>query len=589
MGERQECDLVMKGGITSGVIYPELVATLADTYRLRCVGGTSAGAMAAGAAAAAELGRQTGRNASAFEALRRITVDLTKSVDGHSRLLSLFQPSDEARRHFAVLVAALNAKSGLRRAAAILLAALEQFPLAALLGALPGVALTIENLDRPIAVSIGVVAIVLGAVIGSLVHLAWALPTALTSENGFGLCSGMSAPGAVPSALTPWLHETFQTLSGLEGKPLTFGDLRRGARPDGASGNEIQLAMITTAIGQGRPFRLPFETANLYFRTKDLNRILPPDVVAWMVAHPRPSETVALLNENVTSPEERFHALPVPDDFPVLLAVRLSLSFPTLISAVPLHAVDFSLAANAEPNGPRRATRVLFTDGGVCSNFPIHFFDAPIPSRPTFGVNLRDFHPDRPDQRILLRTDTKRGSTLEDISVPESGGGARALLGFLGGLVTTMQNWRDQLHAGVPGYRERIVHICHSETEGGLNLDMDKETVDKLAEAGRDAARALVDAYANGGLGWRDHRATRVLIATALIQLQVEGVKRALARPAEPTVEEVLQQALSAEASRGLDLFADISNAAARLETNRPEFLDRAPKPVPELRVTARE
>jgi Patatin-like phospholipase len=46
-----DCDIVMKGGITSGVIYPLAVCQLAKTYRLRSVGGASAGAIAAAAAA----------------------------------------------------------------------------------------------------------------------------------------------------------------------------------------------------------------------------------------------------------------------------------------------------------------------------------------------------------------------------------------------------------------------------------------------------------------------------------------------------------------------------------------------------------
>jgi hypothetical protein len=49
----RECDIVMKGGITSGVIYPLAVCELAGVYRLRNIGGTSAGAIAATAAAAA--------------------------------------------------------------------------------------------------------------------------------------------------------------------------------------------------------------------------------------------------------------------------------------------------------------------------------------------------------------------------------------------------------------------------------------------------------------------------------------------------------------------------------------------------------
>ncbi|EMS98269.1 patatin, partial [Agrobacterium tumefaciens str. Cherry 2E-2-2] len=39
----KECDVVMKGGITSGVVYPYAVLELARRYRFRSIGGTSAG------------------------------------------------------------------------------------------------------------------------------------------------------------------------------------------------------------------------------------------------------------------------------------------------------------------------------------------------------------------------------------------------------------------------------------------------------------------------------------------------------------------------------------------------------------------
>ena len=61
-------DIVMKGGITSGVVYPLAAAELAEVFRFRSIGGTSAGAIAAAATAAAEHGRLTGRG-SAFAGL----------------------------------------------------------------------------------------------------------------------------------------------------------------------------------------------------------------------------------------------------------------------------------------------------------------------------------------------------------------------------------------------------------------------------------------------------------------------------------------------------------------------------------------
>jgi hypothetical protein len=42
-----ECDLIMKGGITSGIVYPPAISEIARDHRLRKIGGTSAGAIAA--------------------------------------------------------------------------------------------------------------------------------------------------------------------------------------------------------------------------------------------------------------------------------------------------------------------------------------------------------------------------------------------------------------------------------------------------------------------------------------------------------------------------------------------------------------
>ena len=49
----RSCDLTMRGGTTSGVVYPRALTELARTYRFRNVGGSSAGAIAAAWAARA--------------------------------------------------------------------------------------------------------------------------------------------------------------------------------------------------------------------------------------------------------------------------------------------------------------------------------------------------------------------------------------------------------------------------------------------------------------------------------------------------------------------------------------------------------
>ena len=64
-------------------------------------------------------------------------------------------------------------------------------------------------------------------------------------------------------------------------------------------------------------------------------------------------------------------------ELPVLVATRMSLSFPGLLAAVPLWTVQ-----DGKP------VRHWVSDGGISSNFPVHLFDAWVPGRPTFGLNL---------------------------------------------------------------------------------------------------------------------------------------------------------------------------------------------------------
>ena len=62
----KDCDIVMKGGITSGVGYPYAILEIARAYRFRSIGGTSAGAVAAAFAAAAEYSRVVRGDPSGF-------------------------------------------------------------------------------------------------------------------------------------------------------------------------------------------------------------------------------------------------------------------------------------------------------------------------------------------------------------------------------------------------------------------------------------------------------------------------------------------------------------------------------------------
>ena len=112
--EDRFCDLVMKGGITSGVVYPFAILELSTAYRFKNIGGTSAGAIAAAVTAAAEYRRRHG-SMSGFDNLRSLPADLGKSVGSKSRLLSLFQPSAATARLFNALLSTLNRGSTGRR------------------------------------------------------------------------------------------------------------------------------------------------------------------------------------------------------------------------------------------------------------------------------------------------------------------------------------------------------------------------------------------------------------------------------------------------------------------------------------------
>src|SRR4051794_20714143 len=90
---RQRCDLVMKGGIASGIAYPLAVVELSERYRFASIGGTSAGAIAAAATAAAEHGRQRGGAGDApFRRLAGLPAELGRQRGGRSPPRPPFPP-----------------------------------------------------------------------------------------------------------------------------------------------------------------------------------------------------------------------------------------------------------------------------------------------------------------------------------------------------------------------------------------------------------------------------------------------------------------------------------------------------------------
>jgi len=491
------CDIVLKGGITSGVVYPLALVSLAEKYRFSNIGGTSAGAIAAVAAAAAEYGRHT--EDAGFDRLEKIPDEVGSS------LLSMFQPTPALKPLFDIFVAALKAKTKTGRIIAITGAAVGGYWLSALLGLLPG--LVVALIALAIGGGAGFVAFgLLLALTGLVAGVIWRLVKAANTdlvENDFGLCPGIRQPYSSKDGFTDWLARLIDEAAGNKtGRPLCFGDL--AAPPDGRPA--IQLAMMTTSLMEKRPYTLPMpEDHRFVFEKSEWDRIFPERVMAFLTTQ----------CDRFTPPAgeagEYYH-FPDPARLPLIVGARMSLSFPLLISAVPLWRRDFTLLEEAERNKLRRC---LFSDGGLSSNFPIHFFDRLLPNTPTFAISLDDYDEKRNRDDVWLPSSSGSGSQLP--VQPFDGLG-----GFLMRLLMSAKDWQDNLQSTLPGYRERIAHVVLKPEQGGLNLAMDEATIRKLVNYGEQAGETLRDEFDLDGHRWR-----RFLVAMARMEETLDEVAKA--------------------------------------------------------------
>lgn len=528
-----ECDLVMKGGITSGIVYPAAVYELAKHFRFRSIGGASAGAIAAGLTAAAEFARQTG-NPESFTQLADEATQLVAPVEGYpTRLASLFQPDDTTRPLMALVQGILSplrasklpAKSPLWWLRLVWITAVSlgrSFPAAALTG-IVGLSLltvvplfTVSRPDNLLAWTVWVLVIGLTALVGcNLGGLGGAILALVRTvpDNQFGLCSGKRG-------LTPWLHQTLQRLAGLpDDNPLTFGMLDTA---------KISLRIITTQLNRGVPETLPFFVSHrLIFSEKEFAALFPPEVVAYLKASPKADAKTPL-------PEGYFY-LPEPENLPVVLAVRLSLSFPILISAVRLYEIQHQAKQRYdkenEPLTPESLLEVWYSDGGLTSNFPIHFFDAWLPSRPTFGINLGSMTEPKQGSVAAVKPPTP-SSVAVNLPFPNQylrppWRPVRGLGGFLGTLFFTAKDHHDTQQTTLPSYRERIVEVRLTSDEGGLNLYMPHDVVMRVQEKGKRAGELLVERYHDDN-GFDHHRWTRLRTLMAQLERNTEPMAESL-------------------------------------------------------------
>jgi len=228
---QKKCDLVMKGGVTSGVVYPRAITQMSREYQFVSIGGTSAGAIAAAVCAAGEYARAGGK-LDAFEEVDKLPgwLGALSPDHRHSHLFHLFQPQRKLAALYSVAVAGLG-KSGFMKLLAVAVQALRGFPLSALLGLLPGaIVLWLVSSEPSLpAYWVGVVLALFLLVTGPTltVGLSMLRQASLLPRNQWGICSGTTEePKSSSPALVPWLSKYLDDLAGKpNGEPLAFGDL----------------------------------------------------------------------------------------------------------------------------------------------------------------------------------------------------------------------------------------------------------------------------------------------------------------------------------------------------------------------------
>jgi predicted acylesterase/phospholipase RssA len=523
------CDVVLKGGVTSGIVYPTALCRLAQDFRFKRIGGTSVGALAAAAAAAAEVGRTL--PGAGFGAFATLSTELSEG----DNLLNLFVPAKSLRPLFDVLLSAVQPRPLWQLLGIVLAAAARHFWACTLVAAVVTIAGTtlvyLGNGWFPALETalLGAVFLVIALAVRVYGYVTGRLP-----HFGFGLCSGsragtgMSASppgGSEPSPerapLIEFLADRLNLYAGRglvsQGTPaITFGDLWGDRQPPkdmaAVPHGVVDLAMMTTNLTLGRPHRIPFDPEDefaFYFDVDEFEEIFPKRIVAQMKAasQPAPATVLAKLHEqNIDRGDLR--TFPDRADLPLIVAARMSMSYPVLFRTIPVYVED----KVPTEFGDTFVRRCLLSDGGLTSNMPLHFFDGPYPRWPTFAIDLRGIPKERqtvpnPKPEEFAFMAGQRSQDFTDIRL-----GASGIVSLVTAFIGTMQNWNDSVMMRVPGYVERTVQIALSSTEGGVNLNMSTDTRKMLAQRGLLAGEILDGRFIPDGQRnsrWLAHRATR--------------------------------------------------------------------------------
>ncbi|MCW3156529.1 patatin-like phospholipase family protein [Micropruina sonneratiae] len=357
----------------------------------------------------------------------------------------------------------------------------------------------------------------------------------------FDGAAGILPRPTVAANLTDWLSSALADLAGLgDGEVLRFGHLWAGGQytpgdPDGAGRRasddprlrSVNLELMSTELVRRSPYRFPLpavaaedeEAERLWFDPGDLTGLLPQPVIDAMTLGARPRRVRSL----GTGLEVTLYPFPDPWDLPVLFATRASLALPALFQAVRLYElregsepVRTEFGARLSRHGeelrfPGRAgtapvaQELWLTDGGVTSNFPIHMFDSPLPLWPTVGIDLATHPAGAAHQDVYLLGDARAAKALHSPL-------ARAMSGFLGAVIGTSLQWRDNAQLQMPAFQARIAVVRQRGYEGGNNLFMTRSDIASLALRGVVAGMRLRRRFASDAQ-WRRQQWLRTRVA----------------------------------------------------------------------------
>src|SRR5262249_7435710 len=227
--------------------------------------------------------------------------------------------------------------------------------------------------------------------------------------------------------------------------------------------------------------------------------------------------------------------------------------------------------------------RCIFSDGGISSNFPIHFFDRFLPTRPTFGISLGEYSPlrcksEKPEDRVYMPHAARAGSILPIDSID-------SFVGFVSGILDSARQWQDNLQSVLSGYQERTAHIALTNTEGGLNLNMPLPVINELAGLGRLAGDCMLN------FDLHEHQWRRFLVAYARLEESLEHMNEAYSKGFEQFLETYPPNTKSYKPNLDWPNEAR-SRLAAVLALAKPwqssplRFTGHIPKPDTDLRIT---